>query len=51
VATAIFQAQLFLSHHPSTQITIFSTNPAAIQAITNLGLMRANFSLTSFAQL
>jgi Reverse transcriptase (RNA-dependent DNA polymerase) len=37
LASAAFQAQLFLNQHPSTpQITIYSTNPAAIQAITNL---------------
>ena len=36
LASAILQAQLYLNTHPSTQVTVFSTNPAAIQAITNL---------------
>ena len=36
LASAILQAQLYLNTHPSTHVTIFSTNPAAIQAITNL---------------
>ena len=36
LASAILQAQLYLNTHPGTQVTIFSTNPAAIQAITNL---------------
>ena len=36
LVTAINQAQLHLNLHPLPQITIFSTNPAAIQAITNL---------------
>jgi hypothetical protein len=35
LASAALQAQLFLNLHPTTpQITIYSTNPAAIQAIT-----------------
>jgi hypothetical protein len=36
LSSAVSQAQLFLNEHPTPQITIYSTNPAAIQAITNL---------------
>ena len=36
LVTAVNQAQLSLNQHAFPQVTIFSTNPAAIQAITNL---------------
>ncbi|KAH9986951.1 hypothetical protein BJV77DRAFT_964986 [Russula vinacea] len=36
LATAAMQVQQHVTLHPNHQVTIYSTNPAAIQAITNL---------------
>ena len=36
LATAAMQVQQHVALHPNHQVTIYSTNPAAIQAITNL---------------
>ena len=36
LVSAIGQAQLYINRHPATQVTIYATNPSAIQAITNL---------------
>ena len=42
LATAAMQVQQHVALHPNHQVTIYSTNPAAIQAITNLCPQWAN---------